>query len=911
MNPPSLFKNAPIKAKLICLCLLSAGAAWASAFVVLAGQHWLAAPADSAQDLTAWLAALSGGLGMAWLLASKLHPSITQAIGQLIDLLEGAANENGHALHMSDGKDELAKLAQGLNSLLAQRQALDHALAQCRQQDLEELVARRTAQLYESEEKFRTISASAQDAIIMMDDNGRITYWNAAAETIFGYPAAEALGQNLHPLLTPERFHECAQTGIERFKRTGTGLAVGKTVELAALRKNGEEFPVELSLSAVRLGGHWHAISILRDITGRKRMEDKLRGSEKQYRSLVDNIPDVVWTSDQAGNTLFISPSIEPTYGYTPQEIYADPSLWFSHIHPDDLGRVEAAFTGLFTNQQMFDIEYRIQKKDGDWLWLHDRALSTYEKNGKWYADGIFTDISKAKRAEAQIRKQQELTTRIIEAIPYVVFWKDRHSRYLGCNAASARLAGFQSAADIIGKTDFDMPWGQEEAIAYRARDQEVMASGVAQLDREETRQRADGGIAHILSSKIPLRDGDGDVMGVLGIYADITERREMEMALRESEERFRKAFQTSAIGMALVGLDGAWLKVNDALCRIVGYPEQELLQKTFQDITHPDDLQTDLNYVAQLLAGQIGHYQMEKRYFHKDGHIVWIRLSGSLINDEQGQPLHFVAQIEDITGAKQAEEQIQKLNAGLEIKVQERTRQLLEAQEELVRKEKLALLGQVAGSVGHELRNPLGVMSNAVYFLRTIQPDADDIIKEYLGIIQDEITVSERIVSDLLDSVRTKPPHPEAVQVAQLLEQCLSKCNIPPDISVTLDIPGNLPALWVDPLQTLQIFRNLISNGVEAMPQGGTLEIRAMANADADNIAISVRDTGVGIDPGQLAKLFQPLFTTKARGIGLGLVVVKNLTQANGGGIDVQSEPGKGSAFLVTLPDASQMGGG
>jgi signal transduction histidine kinase len=243
------------------------------------------------------------------------------------------------------------------------------------------------------------------------------------------------------------------------------------------------------------------------------------------------------------------------------------------------------------------------------------------------------------------------------------------------------------------------------------------------------------------------------------------------------------------------------------------------------------------------------------------------------------------------------------QLNEELEAKVHERTKQLRDAQDELVRNEKLAVLGQVAGSVGHELRNPLGVMSNAVYFLQTVLSDADETTKEYLNIIKDEIVSSERIVSDLLDSVRTKPPHPEMVGFAELIGQTLRKCSVPSSITVKLDIPETLLPMRVDPLQIQQVFRNLISNGVEAMPEGGILEVRAVADEAAKNVIASVRDSGIGMAPEVLAKLFQPLFTTKARGIGLGLVVVKNLTQANGGRVEVQSEVGKGSVFSITLP--------
>lgn len=227
--------------------------------------------------------------------------------------------------------------------------------------------------------------------------------------------------------------------------------------------------------------------------------------------------------------------------------------------------------------------------------------------------------------------------------------------------------------------------------------------------------------------------------------------------------------------------------------------------------------------------------------------------------------------------------------------------------EDELVRKEKLSVLGQIAGSVGHELRSPLGVMSNAVYFLQTVSSDADATTKEYLNIIKSEIAASERIVSDLLDSVRTKPPRPEITAVRELIETTLGKCAVPSTVTVKLDIPETVSKLYVDPQQIHQVFRNLISNGIEAMPKDGTLEIHAGEDATAKTITISVHDSGSGIAPEVLANLFQPLFTTKASGIGLGLVVVKNLTQANGGTVKVESEVGKGAVFTVTLPAADE----
>jgi len=253
------------------------------------------------------------------------------------------------------------------------------------------------------------------------------------------------------------------------------------------------------------------------------------------------------------------------------------------------------------------------------------------------------------------------------------------------------------------------------------------------------------------------------------------------------------------------------------------------------------------------------------------------------------------------ITERKRAEESLKEYSERLEEMVEERTQELREAQEQLIRREKLAMLGQLAGGVGHELRNPLGVISNAVYFLKMTLPDADETTKESLEMISEEVRNSTRIISDLLDFSRTRLPDREEVAVSELVAQVLEKLSPPEGVEVITEIAPDLPPVFVDSCQMGLVLDNLVTNAYQAMKEGGNLTISAQA--EKGQMSLSVADTGCGIPPESLPKIFEPLFTTRARGIGLGLATSRILVEANGGSIEVESEVGKGSTFTVRLP--------
>jgi PAS domain S-box-containing protein len=253
----------------------------------------------------------------------------------------------------------------------------------------------------------------------------------------------------------------------------------------------------------------------------------------------------------------------------------------------------------------------------------------------------------------------------LIDTLPEQVYVKDTEGRYVLNNLAHVRALGAASPDDVAGKSDFDF-YPEELAERYRVDEREVLDSGRPLIGKEEPSVDGEGNERRHSTTRVPLRDGNGEIVGLLGVTWDETERRLAEEALKESEERFRTAFEDAPIGVALVDLDGRRFRVNRALCEMLGYSEEKLCSEKYLEHIHPEDREISSNHFRQTLEERVGTYTLERRYIHAEGHAVWNLTSVSLIQDAQGNPSHFVCLHQDITDRKEVETKLRKSEARL-----------------------------------------------------------------------------------------------------------------------------------------------------------------------------------------------------------------------------------------------------
>lgn len=378
-------------------------------------------------------------------------------------------------------------------------------------------------------------------------------------------------------------------------------------------------------------------------------------------QTLADALPVAIFIKDAESKFLLMNKACEEQWGMNSSDLRGtDASQFFP---PDQMELFLAKDQEVFAGGQQVDFEETFwnatlkQNRFG-----HTFKKPVYDEAGNpLYLICITVDITENRKANQALFLSEKKLRALFEMSPLGIARNAMDGTFIEANNAFLKILGY--TLEELNKLSY---W---DVTPKRYAEQEAL-----QLESLRTNAKYGPYEKEYINSKgqlVPVRlngvqiigsDGDESIWSIVEDITDIAERKLTEQALREAEERFRSSFDAAAIGMALVSIEGRFIDVNPALCNIVGYSYDELTQKTFQEITHPEDLDADLNYVNQLIANERISYQMEKRYFHKDGHIVWILLTGSTVRDEHGKLLYFVAQIQDITDRKHADEQIYQL---------------------------------------------------------------------------------------------------------------------------------------------------------------------------------------------------------------------------------------------------------
>ena len=651
-------------------------------------------------------------------------------------------------------------------------------------------------------------------------------------------------------------------------------------------------------------------LGIFWDITERKKMEDEIKSlarfpSENPNPVLRMNREGIILYANHAGKTLL--------QDWEREVVDQTPKFW----------RDVAVETLNNQSGKSFDTK----------LGMKVYSIFVTPVEGAGYANVYGIDITERKKAEEKIRKSAEEWSRTFDAISDLVFILDRNFSFVRVNNATCDLLK-KKPEELIGKHCFEVLHGTDKPLPDCPYKRTLVTK------KAETQEINDPNVGlSLLMTVSPLFDDNGEHIGCIHVAKDVTERKKAEEALRESEEKLRNVFIASPDAITVTDLSGNIVDCNQATLDLHGYQSREDLigKNALELIAKKDHEKAMMNLKKTFEQGSAKN--VEFTFLTKDVREFPAELSASAVRDASGKPEYFVAITKDVTERKNMEKQLKEYSEHLEEKVEKRTKQLKEAQEQLLKAERLAAIGEVATMVGHDLRNPLQAVANAVYFLKDPHTTVDSLLtneryKEYLDIMPDPIrnefhekltktvevrnkminTIDEsieyadKIVSDLQDLARTKEPEPIKIDLESLIQETLSGISIPKNVKISIKHDQRLSKLYVDPNQLRRVFANLTTNAIQAMENGGTLTISTKKTEGF--VEVSFKDTGVGISEENMEKLFTPLFTTKAKGMGLGLPICKKFVELHGGSIEAKSQVGNGTTFTVKLPIPKENGG-
>jgi PAS domain S-box-containing protein len=722
----------------------------------------------------------------------------------------------------------------------------------------------------------------ASDAIAVSDrDSGRFLVVSDSYCALTGYARDELIGR------TSIELGLVADHAVRSEALGAADHELGAIRELRIRRKDGEirlfEFSVQLLAGGLML-------TISRDVTERRQIEQQLQESEERFRLLAENSRDVIRLYDADATIRYASPSSVAVLGYAPQELIGHHATEFQH--PDDAASRKGRQEAVAAANGEVTVTYRSRHKDGGYVWLESsvRALRVEPGGAVTGFQEAARDISDRKQAEQALRAAEERYRDLFENSPTGIARVAVDGTPLAVNPAWASLMGYDSpeqfTTEVASTGELYVDPADREAMA-----QAVLEHGAAR-GLEVRLRRRDGTMVWVALDVSTATNADGEVVGLQGSGVDITERKRVEEALRDSEERFRLLAENSSDVINRISPDGTWRYASPSCRSLYGYDPEEMIGRSGWWKIHPNDHASVRDDAEAFMAGSDETATHEFRVRRKDGSYVWVESKARRLRDPvSGETIEFQSATRDITDRKAADGEIRRAKD----------------EAEAANRAKSEFLSRMS----HELRTPLNAILGFGQLLERAplqerqHRHAEHVVKggRHLLTLIDEVLEISRIESGNLGvSVEPVPLATSVQDALELIKPIADQrdIRIDSDISATVDLH-----VMADAQRLKQVLLNLLSNAVKYNTPGG--RIRVFASLEGETLLLQVSDTGPGIAAEDLRRLFTPFDRLGAEasdveGTGLGLALSRGLAEAMGGSLNATSEVGAGSTFELRL---------
>ncbi|MBD2164902.1 PAS domain S-box protein [Calothrix membranacea FACHB-236] len=776
------------------------------------------------------------------------------------------------------------------------------------------------AALRRSQQLYRTLVDNFPNgAVVLFDHELRYLLVGGLELAGVGLNKAEMEGKTIWEIFPPE----VCEITVPLMKQALAGEAVIAELPYEDKLYLTHHLPVRDEQGNVIAG-----IFMAQNITERKKSENALRDSEEKFRQFAENSRQVMLLRQvDSGELLYANPTYEQVWGQTIESLYKNPNSWMAAMHPDDVPRIAVAYEAA-SGKGFFSEEYRIIRPDGSIRWIWGRCFPIKDPTGKTYRIGaIGEDITERKQTQQErdrlleiLEKQnqtleEEVTKRtaelrgVIDTIPDYLFVIARQDmRTIYCNDSYAQKVFQQPREQIEGKTIFEL-FPNQDAEYFALQNQQVFELG-ASLRIQETLHFS-GNTITFDTIKVPLKHDNGEVYALVGTARDITAIKQLELDLQHSKERFRNLVETSSDWVWEINEFGVYTYASPQIINVLGYSPEEIIGKSPFDLMPQQEAARVLQEFMKFISVQAPFQCLENTNLHKDGRLVTLETSAVPIFDENKEFRGYRGMDRDVTTRKLAEAQLHLTNE-----------QLAASNAELARATRLK--DEFLANMSHELRTPL----NAILGMSEVLQD------EIFGAINEKqrqsLQTIERsgnhlleLINDILDLSKIEAGQLELgytpIPIDQLCESSLAFIKqqaYQKRIQLEVKIAPQLPRLLLDERRIRQVLINLLNNAVKFTPEYGriTLEVSCHTlevekTSPAGFIRIAVIDTGIGIAPENLNKLFKPFIqidgalNRQYAGTGLGLALTKRIVELHGGKVGVSSELGVGSCFTVDLP--------